>query len=393
MDCSRTDAVVAGPLAGFELAFRAELDRLGYAPSTIKTVMATMGRLSAWMQREDIAPGQLSPAVLDALPRHLTGTRPVVRFLRGCGAVPPVTCVQDASPVEVVVARFSSWLAVERALSSATVRCYSDRARTFLTQLGEPLERRLCSLEAEHVTMFIVGHCARVGCADAKLMVTALRALLRFLHVSGDVPRGLADAVPGVAGWRQASLPRGLDTAQVTQLLEHGCDRATATGRRDYAMLMLVAQLGLRIGEVASLGLDDLDWAAGEVVIHGKAARTDRLPLPVAAGEALAQYLTQARPRCGSTAVFITMCAPYGRISARVVRQAMYRACDRAGLPQVGPHRLRHALACEVLRAGGSLAEVGQLLRHQGTATTSVYAKVDEGALAALVRPWPGGGR
>ena len=374
MDRSVTDEVMSGPLAGLEVALRAELARLGYAPSTAKQVVATMGRLSAWMQREDIAPGQLNPVVLDALPRHLTGTRPVVRFLRGCGAIPPASCVDGAPPVEVLVGEFARWLTVERALSPVTVRCYSDRARRFLTQIGDPLNDVLWSLDAKQVTVFMVDYCARVGCAEAKLMVTALRSLLLFLHVTGRVPRRLADAVAGVARWQQASLPRGLDTAQVSQLLEHGCDRATATGRRDYAMLMLLAQLGLRIGEVASLGLRDLDWAAGEVVIHGKAARIDRLPLPVAAGEALAQYLTQARPRLDSTAVFITMCAPYGPISPHVVRHAMYRACDRAGLPQLGPHRLRHALACEVLRAGGSLAEVGQLLRHRGMATTLVYA-------------------
>jgi integrase/recombinase XerD len=156
---------------------------------------------------------------------------------------------------------------------------------------------------------------------------------------------------------------------------------------------MLLAQLGLRGAEVAALELGDLDWHAGEAIIHGKAARIDRLPLPVATGEALADYLTQARPRCGSTAVLITMCAPYEGISAHVVRQTMYRVCERAGLPRLGAHRLRHALATDLLRAGGSLAEVGQILRHRSALATSIYAKVDERSLAALVRPFPGGDR
>jgi integrase/recombinase XerD len=393
MDSSSSPVVVVGPLAGFEMPLRADLERYGYAPSTIKNVVATMARLSGWMQRVDIAAEQLTPAVLEALPLGLTGTRPVIRFLRGCDAVPPASCVDGAAPVELVVAEFRRWLVGERGLTSTTVRCYGDHARTFLQWMGEPLHEELSSLDASEVTRFVLGHCEQVSCANAKVTVTALRALLRFLHVAGHVPRGLAGAVPGVAGWRQASLPRGLETGQAQALLD-SCDRTTTVGRRDYAVLMLLARLGLRSAEVATLELNDLDWHAGEVTIHGKAARLDRLPLPVAAGEALADYLTQARPRCEtSTAVFITMCAPYGPISAHVVRQAMYRACERAGLPRTGPHRLRHALATDLLRAGGSLAEVGQILRHRTALATSLYAKIDERSLSALVRPFPGGDR
>lgn len=392
MDSPSSAAVVTGPLASFEVALRADLQRCGYAPSTIKKVIATMARLSAWMQREDIAAGQLSPAMLQRLPLSLSGTRPVVRFLRGCGAAPLASCVDGAGPVDLVVAEFARWLVDERGLTSITVGSYRDRARRFLQWLGEPLDEELSSLDAAVVTSFVLGHCAQVSSANAKVMVTGLRALLRFLHVAEHVPRDLSGAVPAVAGWRQASLPRGLEACQ-TQALLASCDRSTPVGRRDYALLMLLAQLGLRSAEAAALELSDLDWRTGELTVHGKAARIDRLPLPVAAGEALADYLTQARPRCESSAVFITMCAPYGAISSHVVRQAMYRACDRAGLARTGPHRLRHALATDLLRAGGSLAEVGQILRHRSALASSVYAKVDERSLSALVRAWPGGDR
>ena len=219
MDSSSSAAVVAGPLAGFEVALRADLQRCGYAPSTIKQVIATMARLSAWMQQGDIAVGQLSPAVLERLPRRLSGTRPVVRFLRSCGAVPPASCVDGAGPAEVLAAEFAQWLAGERGLASTTVRCYRDRARTFLLWLGEPLHEELSSLDAAVVTSFVVGHCAKVSCANAKVMVTGLRALLRFLHVAGHIPRDLSGAVPAVAGWRQASLPRGLEAGQTQALL------------------------------------------------------------------------------------------------------------------------------------------------------------------------------
>ncbi|CAN5376824.1 site-specific integrase [soil metagenome] len=392
MDRSQTSERVSGPLAGFEVAFRAELERTGYTPSSVSAAISAMGQLSGWMQRNGITAEMLSPAVLDALPRRLRGTRPVVRFLRDCGAIPEATCVDGAGPVGLLVGEFREWLVGERGLAAQTVRCYGSHAHTFLAWLGDPLEQVLAGLKAGTVTTYMVEHCEQVSCANAKASVTALRALLRFLHVAGHVPTGLVGAVPAVAGWRQASLPRGLEAGQAEQLLA-GCDRSTAVGQRDYAMLMLLAQLGLRGAELAALDLDDIDWHAGEVIIHGKAARIDRLPLPVAAGEALAEYLTESRPRCESTAVFVMVRAPHAAISPHAVRQVMYRACERAGLPRLGAHRLRHALASDLLRAGGSLAEVGQVLRHRTALATSIYAKVDERSLSALVRPFPGGVR
>lgn len=392
MDRSGSSGVVSGPLAGFEFAFRAELERTGYVPSSVSAAVSVMGQLSGWMQRNGVACEALSPAVLDALPLGLRGTGPVVRFLRGCGAIPDGSCVDGVGPVGLLVAAFRGWLASERGLAAETVRCYGNHAHTFLVWLGEPLEQVLADLEAGTVTAFMVGHCEQVSCANAKASVTAVRALLRFLHLTGQVPTALVGAVPAVAGWRQASLPRGLETGQAERLLD-ACDRSTAVGRRDYAVLMLLAQLGLRGAEVAALKLIDIDWHAGEIVVHGKAARLDRLPLPVAAGEALAGYLIEGRPRCQHGAVFITARAPHRQITGGSVRAIMARACARAGLPRLGAHRLRHALATDLLRAGSSLAEVGQVLRHRSPLATSIYAKVDERSLAALVRTWPGGVR
>lgn len=189
--------------------------------------------------------------------------------------------------------------------------------------------------------------------------MTAVRSLLRFLHLGGYVPVGLAGAVPSVAGWRLASLPRGLEAGQVEQLLA-ACDRGSLVGRRDFAVLMVLARLGLRGAEVAGLRLVDVDWRAGELTVHGKANRIDGLPLPVAVGEALVVYLTKGRPRCDVATLFVTVRAPFRPLSPAAVRQIVARACRRAGLPQLGAHRLRHTLASDMLRAGGSLAEVGQ---------------------------------
>jgi integrase/recombinase XerD len=389
MDSSQSSKRVSGPLAGFEVAFRGELERTGYTPSSVSAAIDAMGQLSGWMQRNGIGAEMLSPAVLDALPRRLRGTRPVVRFLRERGVIPDATCVDGVGPVGLVVGEFREWLAGERGLAAETVRCYGNHAHTFLAWLGDPLDQVLADLEAGTVTTFMVEHCEQVSCANAKASVTALRALLRFLHLTGHVPTGLVGAVPAVAGWRQASLPRGLEAGQAQRLLA-ACDRSTAVGRRDFAVLMLLAQLGLRGGEVAALQLADIDWHAGEIVVHGKAARVDRLPLPVQTGEALAGYLTESRPRCEHGAVFITAKAPHRPITGGCVRAIMARACTRAGLPRLGAHRLRHALATDLLRAGSSLSEVGQVLRHRSALATSIYAKVDERSLAALVRPWPG---
>ena len=392
MDRSQWSKMVSGPLAEFEVAFRAELERTGYTPSSASAAVSVMGQLSGWMQRNGITTEMLSPAVLDALPRRLRGTRPVVRFLRDCGAIPEASCAEDAGPVGLLVGEFRGWLAGERGLAAETVRCYGNHAHTFLAWLGDPLEQVLAGLEAGTVTSFMVEHCKQVSCANAKASVTAVRALLRFLHVAGHVPTGLVGAGPAVAGWRQASVPRGLEAGQAERLLA-ACDRSTHVGRRDFAVLMLLAQLGLRGAEAAALQLTDIDWHAGEIVVHGKAARVDRLPLPVKAGEALAGYLTEGRPRCEDGAVFITAKAPHRQITGGCVRAIMARACARAGLPRLGAHRLRHALATDLLRAGSSLAEVGQVLRHRTALATSIYAKVDERSLSALVRPFPGGVR
>jgi integrase len=223
-------------------------------------------------------------------------------------------------------------------------------------------------------------------------MVTSLRAFLRFACVTGRTAVPLAGAVPAVASWRLSALPRSLPAAEIEALLD-GCDRDTATGLRDYAVLSLLARLGLRGAEAAGLQLGDVDWRAGEIAVTGKGSRIERLPLPAAAGEALAAWLTGGRPRCESRAVFVTVRRPYRQLTPEAVRAVMGRACDRAGLERRGAHRLRHALATELLRAGASLPEVGQVLRHRSLLSTSVYAKVDQDALRPLARPWPGAGQ
>ena len=218
----------------------------------------------------------------------------------------------------------------------------------------------------------------------------ALRSWLRFLYEEGLTANPLAAAVPGVAPWRTNSLPHALDHRAVTQLV-HSCDRRTSTGRRDHAILLLLVRLGLRAGEVAALKLDDVDWRQGEIVIHGKADRRERLPLPIDVGEAVAGYLRWSRPRTGSRRLFLRVKAPIVGLSGDGVTRVVHAACRRAGLQLVGAHRLRHTAATEMLRRGGGLVEIGQVLRHRSLLTTAIYAKVDSATLQGLARHWPGG--
>ena len=290
----------------------------------------------------------------------------------------------------VLLAEFGMWLDRERGLAPVSVRCYSKQAKYFLAAAGGP--GAVGGLDAGRVTAFMVDYSKDRNGWSAKAMVTSLRAFLRFACVTGRTAVPLAGAVPAVASWRLSALPRSLPAAEIEALLD-GCDRDTATGLRDYAVLSLLARLGLRGAEAAGLQLGDVDWRAGEIAVTGKGSRIERLPLPAAAGEALAAWLMDGRPRCESRAVFVTVRRPYRQLTPEAVRAVMGRACDRAGLQRRGAHRLRHALATELLRAGASLPEVGQVLRHRSLLSTSVYAKVDQDALRPLARPWPGAGK
>jgi integrase/recombinase XerD len=289
-----------------------------------------------------------------------------------------------------ILAEFGTWLDRERGLSPVSVRCYCKQVKYFLAAAGG--EEAVGDLDAGKVIAFMVEWSRDCAREPAKAMVTSLRAFLRFAHAAGRTGVPLAAAVPAVASWRLSGLPKGLTAAEIERLLT-ACDRETATGLRDYAVLSLLARLGLRGAEAAGLQLDDIDWRAGEIAVTGKGSRTERLPLPAPAGEALAAWLTGGRPRCGSRAVFVTMHRPYRQMTPEGVRTVMGRACDRAGMERRGARRLRHALAAEMLRAGASLPEVGQVLRHRSMLATSLYAKVGQDALRPLARPWPGAAR
>jgi integrase/recombinase XerD len=211
---------------------------------------------------------------------------------------------------------------------------------------------------------------------------------LRFCFIEGLVEIDLSRAALSVTGRRRSSLPRGISKTDAQALLG-SCDRRRALGRRDYAVIIVLLRLGLRRGEVAGMTLDDIDWRAGELAVRGKGGREDRLPLPADVGEAIAAYLQRSRPLSDRREVFLRARAPYQPIASGTVASTVRRACRRAGIAEVGSHRLRHTTACEMVTARVPLVRIGQVLRHRSLQSTAIYARVDVDQLRLLAQPWP----
>ncbi|MGH7761341.1 MAG: tyrosine-type recombinase/integrase [Candidatus Dormibacteraceae bacterium] len=268
----------------------------------------------------------------------------------------------------------------EKGLATPTVAGYQTVARQFLTAIARHSNPDLSQLSAGLVTEFVVDAAEHRPTGTTKHLVTALRSLLRFLHLAGHAPN-LAGVVPKVAGWRGGGLPRGLQPGEFARLLS-SCDRETVVGRRDRAMLMLLGRLGLRVGEMIRLDLAEIDWRRGEMTVRGKARRDERMPLPLEVGEALTDYILDGRAGGPQGPVFIGW-------TTKDVRSALAAACRRADVAIVGAHALRHTAATEMLRAGASLLEVGQVLRHRSLSTTAIYTKVDIEPLRTMAQVWP----
>jgi site-specific recombinase XerD len=397
-------ARVTGPLEQYASGFVAELARLGYTGNSASGQMFVMGHLSRWLAAGGLDAAGLTPGAAD---RFLVARRaagyvlylspkalvPLLDFLRRAGAIPPADVPAPASPAEALLDRYRRYLVTERGLASATARGYADMVRPFLAMREEAGAFDLGGMTAAEVTGFVLRTCPGMRKGSAKLTVTALRSLLGYLHVAGEITGPLAWAVPSVASWRLAGLPQALEPGQVAALLA-SCDRGAAAGRRDFAMLTLMARLGLRAGEVAALSLDDIDWRAGELTVRGKGNRSERLPLTADAGEAIAGWLRAGRPEPfeGTRQVFLRVRAPHRGLTSGGVTQAVFSAGQRAGAGPVCAHRLRHSAATGMLRAGAPLPEIGQVLRHRRLLSTAIYAKTDTQALRILARPWPGGG-
>jgi site-specific recombinase XerD len=306
--------------------------------------------------------------------------------------VPALPQKADHRALAQLIRDYESFLSSERGLAPATLISYVPIVQGFLAAHFGNKPLRLQDLRPQDLHRFILRQVPSGSRAYSKLIVTALRSFLRFLCQRGSIKNDLASALFGVAHWRLSHLPKSLPPDQVERLLRC-CDRSTASGQRDYAILLLLARHGLRGGEVLAMTLDDLDWERGELLVRGKGQRLERLPLPKDVGTALVHYLRRVRPTCSTRKVFIRLKAPRHGLRQTSICCVVRRALRRAGLnPDFkGAHLLRHSLATKMLRRGASLGEIGQLLRHRQPTTTQIYAKVDIKALRAIALPWMGG--
>lgn len=392
--------VMEGPLAPWSTGMAERLGSLGYAQTTAAGQLQLVGRLSRFMRDRSLAPDELTAEVLEEffgdLHAHHGSSWPtpksftwLVDYLSDVGVVPAPVPPAAQSAEEELVRRFGRYLLDERGLAPKTV---TGRQRTVWLFLAEHPAGVLHDLGSGDVSRFVTRQCRDLSTRSAERLVGGLRAFLRFALLEGLVTGPLANAVPSVARWSVASLPRGLTRGEVAALLA-SCDRARSVGKRDYAILVLLARLGLRAAEAAALRLDDIDWRAGEIVVRGKGRTEERLPLPADVGSAMADYLRRGRPQRPEREVFLRVNAPLRGLTPEGVSEVVRAAGERAGLGSFGAHRLRHTAGTEMLRAGASLPEVAQVLRHRSVATTAVYAKVDHLALRQLATPWPGAQR
>jgi integrase/recombinase XerD len=373
---------VSGPLAPFVESYRARLRARGYTPLTMVNELRQLAHLSRWLQAAGLGAADVSSERLEQFVLARRGSAkgngacslqslvPLLELLLGLGVVTPSRPTSPRSPIEVLVGDFRQYLIDERGLVASTADEYAWRVRRFLAARvpDGDVER----LIAADVTSTVLDGLASMSVVSMQHLVFALRSFLRFCYLEGLIDADLSAAALMITGRRRSSLPKGVSRADADALVG-ACDRRRAIGRRDYAVLLTLLRLGLRAGEVATLTLDDVDWRAGEVVVHGKGGRLDRLPLPADVGEAIVGYLQRGRPSSEHRELFLRALAPTVPLTRSGVSWIVRLACRRAGTAEVGAHRLRHTAACEMVAAGVPLPEIGAVLRHRSLASTALY--------------------
>jgi site-specific recombinase XerD len=395
-----------GPLSEHLDTYATAVAEQGFTHDSIRQQIVAIADFSRWLKQKHIAVQALDSKIVD---RFLRLRRRQQRVRRGdpktLARLLAMLCQkgivkQHQQPVADnartrIAHEFRCYLLQERGLSPSTLLNYVPVAEQFLAERFHNTVPNFAMIRATHVTGFVLRHARQLSPVRAGLMVTALRSFFRYLRHRGVIATDLAACVPTVPNWSLSTLPRFLPAAAVERILEC-CDRTTSAGRRNHAILLLLARLGVRAGEVVGLSLDDIDWSTGQITIRGKGGKSAQLPLANDVGAALAAYLRRDRPRSATRRVFLRHRAPLvGFGNSSTISSLVRRALKHAGVESehTGAHVLRHSLATSLLRQGGSLDEIGELLRHQSPNTTAIYAKVDVTALHTLALPWPGGGR
>lgn len=394
-----------GPIAPHLRSFSQALSVQGYDRRYVRRQLMLAACFSRWLKQRCIRlrcirsehPAQyLRRRHRDrqAVPGDSPAFSHLMAFLRAKQMIPQK---KDSPPRLTPVARcvqgYERYLREDRALAKATIINYVPFIADFLKDRFGDEAAKLSCLRATDVVRFVQRRARHLHVKRSKLMTTALRSFFQYTRLRGEVTLDLSAAVPIVASWSMASIPRAIAPEQTKKLLA-SIDRKTSMGRRDYAIVLLLARLGLRSGEVAAVELNDIDWSAGEVTVQGKRGRRSEMPLPPEVGRAIAAYLRHGRPKCASRRVFLRTKAPIrGFEGASGVGSIIRHRLIREGIatPTRGAHQFRHGLASDMLRQGASLAEIGALLGHQHPDTTRIYTKIDLKALHTLAQRWPSG--
>ncbi|MDP7340000.1 MAG: tyrosine-type recombinase/integrase [Vicinamibacterales bacterium] len=377
-------------------AFIATLTKSGYAEKTRRDKKRLIDPFLRWVREADIDVQDVNESCVDAFLacptrrryNHRTALRQFVEHLRIVEVVPHRHLVP--TPAEVLFQRYVSYLRDRQGLSPHSVAAYSPFIRAFVAARRLPEDAAV--IDASAIRSHLVDHSQNRSGSFVKLLAAALRSFLRFCFVDGVTVTDLSIAVTPVHRWRLAAVPPFLAPEEVEQVIA-AADRSTERGCRSFAILLLLARLGLRASEVIALELDDIRWEAGEIVVRGKGGLHDRLPLVADVGEALALYLSTARGPSKSRRVFLRRIAPRVGLSqpadvSKIAREALQRA-ELAPSGRVGAHIFRHSLATRMIRRGASLTEISQVLRHRSIGTTELYAKVDFEGIRAVALPWP----
>ena len=403
IDPDLLDRLRVGPLASYLDAYLKRIEQEGFLPSSVPMQMYGIARFSNWLQTRQPDLRLLDEATIEQFLRrdqnivHNAESAPLRRFLamlRESG-VAAAKAPEPISDQRRFFDEYRRYLLQERGLAEATLLNYVPFAEQLLSNRFGQSDISLTELTATDVTKFLQERAHQLSRGRAKLLVTALRSFLRYLRHQGEISLDLAGCVPPVAIWSLSTVPKFLPAGSVQRVLDR-CERNTPDGKRNYAVLLLLARLGLRACEVVALDLEDIDWDHGQLTIRCKGGRWAQMPLPSDVGEAIAIYLRSGRPRCVCRRVFLRHRAPIrGFAHSITVSTIVRRALIRTGIDSVrkGAHLFRHTLATDLLRQGASLDEIGELLRHRSPNTTAVYAKVDLTALRTLALPWPGGVR
>ncbi|MFC1474953.1 tyrosine-type recombinase/integrase [bacterium] len=400
-DPHRVEQLRSGPVGPYQDGFTAWLAKRGYKRSVIRTCARCASNFSDWLCDEGLSVENIDEKVLRLYWEYLQRLDPesqlcesrmmdfrrsaghLLTYLRSIGVAKART-PEDDWPA--LVREFREWCRRHRGIAESTLKKHSNIICDFIKAAGDNPEL-YC---AENVRGFFFERSKGMSGAGTHTVASSTRVFLRFLIAMGKCPPGLDAAIPPVANWRLSTLPRYIDAEDVEKIIA-SCDAGTATGARDKAIILLLARLGLRAGDVAALKLDDLDWRAGKVLVSGKARKQTWLPLPQEVGKCISQYLVKWRPGTDCRSVFITMYAPFNPVSRGVVTSVVGTAIRRAGVnaPSHGAHLLRHSFATEMLKQGVSLDDIGTILRHSNVESTAHYAKVDFEMLKEVVMPWP----